>query len=134
MAVYAEEEFVVRRIKRALAFGVTTPDLDTDDIDDLVTIAERNGTWSTSDLNAVIAQGWTNKAGLVAGQYDIGGGNGKYLKRSNWWDHCMQMANSYATGAASFDPDGLVTATDGIGEIVTVQSHHLFGTYTGEWS
>lgn len=134
MALYTDPAFVERRVKRALAFGETTPDLDQDDIEDLLTIAKVGDSWETARLNAVIAQGWTDKAGLVAGLYDIGGGSGKYLKQSDWWAHCTAMAASYRSGAASIDPDGLISE-ESSGGIITVFSDFLTGSCTGnEWS
>ena len=66
-------------------------------------------------LQRAASLGWQWKAGLVSDKYDIGGGPGKTLDESQWFDHCMRMAAAYATGA--MDVLGNVQRPQGIASI-----------------
>lgn len=80
-----------------------TPELSEGQIADLMQLAsdDDGGTvvYPASGLQRAASLGWQWKAGLVADKYDLGGGQGKTLDESQWFDHCMRMAGAYASGA-----------------------------------
>ena len=93
-------------LEQALAM-TTRPTLDAAQVDALMMFAASTdavtlGTvYTAASLDAAAAKGWEWKTGLVSDQYDLGGGNGRTLTRSQWFDHCERMANAYATGRKS---------------------------------
>ncbi len=92
-----------RLLERAIA-TTTKPTLSTVEVDDLMALAssvDANGAtvYTSADLNRSASIGWQTKAGLTSDQYDLGGGTGKTLDRSQWFDHCMRLSASYASGA-----------------------------------
>jgi hypothetical protein len=94
-----------RMLERALA-PATKPTLAVTDIDDLMTMAastDANGNtvYTDAKLNAAAARGWSWKAGLTSDQYDLGGGSGIKLDRSQWNKHCREMAAEYRNGTMS---------------------------------
>jgi len=92
----------------------------------LVGLAEgADGTYSSEALDRVAATGWSWKAALTADKYDIGGGSGVYLKRSDWFTYCQQMAASYRNGTASVDGSTLTGADGELGEPITIRSNYL---------
>lgn len=113
-----------RFLERAIAHQ-TNPALDTATVDDLMTIAASLDTdgvttlYTGADLNRAASMGWQFKAGLTSDQYDLGGGPGKTLTRSQWFDHCMSMSASYASGAMNV-LGGTGTTRRGIGSISLV--------------
>ena len=93
-------------LEQALAM-TTRPTLDAAQVDALMMFAASTdavtlGTvYTAASLDAAAAKGWEWKQGLVSDQYDLGGGAGKTLDRSQWFDHCMRMAAGYADGTFS---------------------------------
>lgn len=57
--------------------------------------------YTGAGLNRAAAAGWSWKQALQAERYDLGGGPGRTLDRSQWFAHCEHMRSLYATGAAS---------------------------------
>lgn len=96
--------FARRMLERAIAHQ-TKPTLDTAAVTDLMAIAVTTGTgggpnvYTGVGLNKAASIGWQWKSALTSDQYDLGGGAGKTLDRSQWFAHCMAMAASYAQGA-----------------------------------
>lgn len=113
-----------RFLERAIAHQ-TNPALDTATVDDLMTLAtslDADGVtpiFTAADLNRAASMAWQTKAGLTSDQYDLGGGPGKTLTRSQWFDHCMQMSAAYAAGAMNV-LGGTGTAKRGIGSVSLV--------------
>lgn len=64
--------------------------------DDGVTIVYR-----AADLNRAAAAAWDLKANLTADKYDLGGGAGRTLDRSQWHEFCVGRAAAYRNGTAS---------------------------------
>ncbi len=92
-----------RLLERAIA-TTTKPTLSIVEVDDLMALAssqDANGAtvYTSADLNRSASIGWQTKAGMTSDQYDLGGGTGKTLDRSQWFDHCMRLSASYASGA-----------------------------------
>lgn len=71
--------------------------------------------YTASDLNKAAAWAWNTKAAKAAALYDLGGGNGKYLKESSVYVHCRDMAAAYGSGAMSVT--GSSVGRSGIGSI-----------------
>lgn len=67
-------------------------------------------------LNRAAAWGWGIKAGLTAEMYDMGGGPGRSIDRSQWHAHCKSMQRDYAYGVLNVVPH-LVDRRSGIGSI-----------------
>lgn len=89
----------------------TTPELA-----NLMTLAasldeDGNTIYTEMGLNRAVSLGWQNRASIAADQYDLGGGGGKSLDRSQWFDHCMRMAAGFADG--TFSVLGSPNASDG---------------------
>lgn len=57
--------------------------------------------YPAAGLNAAAAAAWDVKANLTADMYDLGGGPGRTLDRSQWHQFCKARAADYRTGAAS---------------------------------
>lgn len=92
-----------RLLESAIAMN-TNPTLTEAQVDDLMTLAaseddDLNTVYVDVDLNRAASLGWSWKAGMTSDQYDLGGGPGKTLTRSQWFEHCQQMSRSYASGA-----------------------------------
>lgn len=100
-AAYAE------RMLRAALGG--EPQLDEERFADLLLLATTvevvdgviTSLFTEENLNRAASRGWQDKAALTAKQYDLGGGPGKTLDRSQWHQHCMQQAAWYADGTYS---------------------------------
>ncbi len=99
----------------------TTPTLTTAQVDRAFALASSLAAdgvtiqYTASDLNRAAAWAWNLKAGLTSNQYDLGGGSGVTLDRSQWHAHCRSMAHAYGSGAMSVT--GTSTARAGIGSI-----------------
>ncbi|MDQ3654012.1 MAG: hypothetical protein M3457_02885 [Chloroflexota bacterium] len=99
----------------------TTPTLTTAQVDRAFALASSLAAdgvtiqYTASDLNRAAAWAWNLKAGLTSNQYDLGGGSGVTLDRSQWHAHCRSMA--YAYGSGSMSVTGASTARGGIGSI-----------------
>ena len=115
----------------AIGFG-STPSLTEAQVDRYFGLAEDDGYYTASSLNMAAAAAWDAKANLTADQYDIGGGPGRTLDRSQWHQFCKARAAEYRAGIAS------VTGTDvsdtlgpdaAYGQTVTVYGNFL----TGPW-
>lgn len=99
-----DEAFARRMLEAALG---GEPQLASERIDDLMILAVSlddetfEAVYTEANLNRAASRGWQDKAALTADQYDLGGGAGKTLDRSQWHKHCMQMAAWYADGTFS---------------------------------
>ncbi len=98
VTVLTDAAFAERMLRAALG---GEPVLSEERIADLLTLATSYDAdlfpqFTVQDLNRAASRGWQDKAALTADQYDIGGGAGKTLDRSQWFDHCMAMAAGYA--------------------------------------
>lgn len=104
--VITDEAYAERMLRAALG---GEPELSEERIEDLMTLATSIATvdgeivslFTEQDLNRAASRGWQDKAALTANQYDLGGGQGKTLDRSQWHKHCMQQAAWYADGTFS---------------------------------
>lgn len=99
-----DDAALARRLLEAAVAMTTNPALSATQVDDLMVIAaslddDLNTVYTSGDLNRAASLGWSWKAGLISDQYDIGGGTGKTLTRSQWFDHCQRMSDLYRTGA-----------------------------------
>lgn len=111
------------------------PTLALDQVNLLMLIAlAGESDYTSAHLDRAAAVGWIWKSGLTADQYEIGGGPGRTLKRSQWHDHCVAMADLYSTGRASVDGSTLISESSGIGEVTTVFSPFLTGWSCEEWT
>ena len=108
-------------LEDALAL-TSSPALTTVQVDRLFALAAEIGdsgtTYPVDALQRAVVQGWQIKAGLTADRYDLGGGTGKTLDESQWFDHCLRMASAYATGVMHVT--GATRARGGIGSIRTI--------------
>ena len=130
-----DEAFTRRMLEAALG---GEPALTAARIDDLMILAvsldeNQQPVYTEGDLNRAASRGWQDKASLTADQYDLGGGQGKTLDRSQWHKHCMTMAASYAVGTFSvLGGGGNVaggTRRGGIGVIGLTSSMTREGSY-----
>ncbi len=101
--VITDEAYAERMLKGALG---GQPELSDPQIADLMTLATSQSedgadVFTEYDLNRAASLGWQWKSGIVTNQYDLGGGAGKTLDRSQWFNHCMRMAAGYADGTYS---------------------------------
>ncbi len=130
----ADPGFARRMLERAIAHQ-TKPTLDTAAVDDLMAIAVTSGTGGDPDvytgvgLNRAASIGWQWKSAIVSDQYDLGGGAGKTLDRSQWYSHCMRMAADFAAGAKGVLDGGAAgnVRRSGIGSIGMVSSTAVAG-------
>lgn len=111
-AAYAE-----RLLRNALGGN---PELSEEQFADLLQIAADEDSigevfYDGPGLNRAAATGWSWKMSLQAEKYDLGGGQGRTLDRSQWFAHCEHMRGMYASGAASVI--GGSTRRSGIGSI-----------------
>lgn len=81
------------------------PTLTDEQLDELVEDARSTvdgvDVWTGGALNGSAALGWAWKSALTADQYDVAGGSGKSLTRSQWHAHCRRMAAAYTAGSLS---------------------------------
>lgn len=101
--VITDEAYAERMLRGALG---GQPELSDPQIADLMTLATSQpedgaDVFTEYDLNRASSLGWQWKSGIVTNQYDLGGGTGKTLDRSQWFNHCMRMAAGYADGTYS---------------------------------
>lgn len=100
----AEYDAVVARQLLERAVGMATkPTLAESDIDLLMSTVVVDGVYTSAGLNRAAALGWEWKSNMVTDQYDLGGGNGKYLTRNQWWQQCRATANAYRNGDMTVD-------------------------------
>ena len=102
-SVITDELFARRMLEAALG---GEPALTEERVDDLMILAVSLDetfvpVYTEANLNRAASLAWQQKAALTADQYDLGGGAGKTLDRSQWFDHCMRMAAGYADGTFS---------------------------------
>lgn len=109
MTTYSDADQVERLIKSAIAFGTSTPELEDEQITDLVAIALPGGTGTSETLQRAASAGWGWKSGITANKYDLTSASGASLTRSQWFDQCMRMSMSYASGDLSVDGEPSVT-------------------------
>lgn len=107
-------------LEQALAM-TTRPTLEAAQVTLLMELAvDADATYTAASLNSAAARGWMWKAGLTSDQYDIGGQGGSKLTRSQWFDHCREMAAAYGSGALSVT--GEFRSGAGIGTIGMITS------------
>lgn len=95
----SDPELAARLLGYALGGRPALPESQMTDLVDLAkTTIDGEEVYTRSRLNEAAALGWSWKAALTADQYDVAGGNGKSLTRSQWWDHCRRMGDAYVTG------------------------------------
>lgn len=128
MATLTDEALARRMLERAIA-NTTNPALDARAVNDLMTMAastvtNADGSTSTvyteAKLNGAAATGWDWKAGLTSDQYDLGGGSGVTLTRSQWQETCEKRAERFRTGLSSVLAESKTGR--GIGSITLVNS------------
>lgn len=54
--------------------------------------------YTREGLNRAASLGWNWKTALVSEVYEIAAGEGRSLKRQQWFDQCREMARLYGTG------------------------------------
>ena len=116
----AEYDAITARQLLDRAAGATTkPALGEPDMLLLMSMAESeaDGVYTSAGLNKAAALAWTWKRNMITDQYDIGGGNGKYLTRSQWVEHCTQAAESYRNGSMTVDGEPAGMGPRGFGVI-----------------
>lgn len=127
MMVLTDAVIARRFLERALAHE-SKPALDAASVADLMTIAEVIDletlavSYTSYSLNKAAAVGWNWKSALTADAYDIGGGNGKTLKRDQWFEHCRTMSAAYGTGSMSVLDGGHGGSTSEISSIGVISS------------
>lgn len=90
-------------LEDALAL-TSKPTLSPEQVDRAFALASTLGvdgetiTYPEEALDRAAAWGWGIKAGLTADRYDLGGGPGRTLTRSQWHAHCKAMQRDYASG------------------------------------
>lgn len=106
--MYDPSDAVTARYLLVQSLAMTTkPTLSEEQVDALMTWAASTDAvteatvYTEANLNAAAAKGWEWKQGLVSDKYDLGGGPGRTLTRSQWFRHCEAMADAYATGRKS---------------------------------
>lgn len=134
MTTYTDPAQVERLLKSAIGFP-SKPELSTDQITDMVTLAGSDGTYTSEGMQRAAAQAWRWKAALTAAQYDIGGQGGAKLTRSQWFDHCTTMASLYGSGAWSVDGEADTAQYGGITieEMPFLTGPAYGATVGGEW-
>ena len=128
MATLTDAALARRMVERAVAM-TTTPTLDAEQVDDLMTLAasldaDLATVYTEADLNRAVAVGWGWKAGMVSDQYDLGGGPGRTLTRDQWYQHCREQAAMYQRGALSV-LGGTGRGGSGIGVISLVSADYV---------
>lgn len=111
----AVEATARRLIEKATAWDAA-PALAAADVDLLLAMAtSQDGAggdqWTVADLNRVASLGWNWKAGTASAQFKAGVGPGKAFDLQMQYDHCVQMAAAYGSGALSVV--GSADASDG---------------------
>lgn len=94
---------LARRLLEAAVAIDTKPALTSAQVDDLMTLAASadefgDPVYTDTGLNKAASVGWQIKSGLTSDQYDLGAGQGRTLDRSQWFAHCREMADAYASG------------------------------------
>lgn len=100
---------VARQLLDRAAGSTTKPTLSEADMLLLMDVAAVDGVYTSAGLNKAAALAWDWKSNLVTDQYDLGGGNGKYLTRHQWWEQCRATAEMYRNGSKTVDgtPSGM---------------------------
>jgi hypothetical protein len=119
-------------LEGALASG-TKPMLTAEQVETLLALAgvrdtEGNVSYTRASLNRAAAMGWNWKTGLTSDAFEIAAGEGRSLKRQQWFDQCREMARMYGTG----EMDVLRGASEaeaaegaGIGQVIEVRTPFL---------
>lgn len=94
-----------RLLERAVQWD-QKPTLTEAEVDDLLVLAMSqddggNDQYTGTDLNGAASQGWTWKAGKVAGDFTVALTDGLKFNREQVHAHCLQMASDYLRGVAS---------------------------------
>lgn len=126
---YTEADLVETLIQNAIGYG-STPELEDEQIEQLVSLAMPTGEGTSETLQRAAIVGWGWKSALLANQYDLKAASGASLTRHQWFDHCIQMAAAYRSGALSVDGETIGNDLDDAGfGVVTVSSHFLTDGY-----
>lgn len=125
-----KDEVLARALlEGALAIGakpaLTAAQVET--LFDLAGLREPDGSvvYTRESMNRAAAMGWNWKTGLVSDVYEIAAGEGRSLKRQQWFDQCREMARLYGTGemdvltGASAPADPMPAGT---GQVVEVRA------------
>lgn len=101
--VITDPDYAERMLRAAIG---GEPELSDNHMADLMALAtskseDDEDIFTELDLNRAASLGWQWKSGLTANQYDLGGGQGKTLDRSQWFNHCMRLAAGFADGTFS---------------------------------
>jgi len=115
MAEY--EATVARQLLDRAAGAATKPTLAEADMLLLMDLAAVDGVYTSAGLNRSAALAWEWKRNMITDQYDLGGGNGKYLTRSQWVQHCEDNAASYRNGTSTVDGAASAYGTRSFGVI-----------------
>lgn len=108
---------VARQLLDRAAGAATKPTLAEVDMLLLMDLAATDGVYTSAGLNRAAALAWEWKRNMITDQYDLGGGNGKYLTRSQWVQHCEDNAASYRNGTSTVDGAASGTGSRGFGVI-----------------
>ena len=128
MSTYTDAAQVERLLKSAVAFG-TQPDLSAAQVTDMVALALDGDAYSSEAMQRAAVTAWGWKAGLTSDRYDLGGQGGSKITESQWFDHCVMMAERFRLGFLSVDGAtlGVGLDADGSGGVFTVRSTFLTG-------
>lgn len=130
MTDYTDAAQVEALITSAIAHETSTPSLEDEQIEALVTIAMPDGVGTSATLQRAASAGWGWKAGITANQYDLKAASGASLTRSQWFEQCLKMAGAYASGALSVDGD---TLGDNLVAMATAPAYLGESGDYGEW-
>lgn len=108
---------VARQLLDRAAGAATKPTLAEADMLLLMNLAATDGVYTSAGLNRAAALAWEWKRNMITDQYDLGGGNGRYLTRSQWVQHCEANAASYRNGTSTVDGAVSTTSARGFGVI-----------------
>ena len=128
MTTYTDAALVDTLIRNALGPG-STPELEDEQYDALVDLAMPDGIGDGESLQRAAVVGWGWKSALTADQYDLKAASGASLTRDQWFQHCLQMASAYRSGALSVDGStvGIDLTVDPSFGVITVSQGFLTG-------
>lgn len=119
-------------LQRAVAHE-TNPVLSVAEVDSLMTIAtsldvEGVEVFTGADLNRAASLGWQWKAAKVAADFNVALPEGQRYDRAQAFEHFMDLAGQYASGAMSVLGSSLSGARGGIATIGLVSTLGSDGT------
>lgn len=99
------DDAIARRLLERATAADTTPELTTQEVDDLMARAASDDDGSTvytgAALNRAASTGWTWKAGKVSADFSLRLEDGVTFNRDEMFQHCLRMAADYLLGTAS---------------------------------